>query len=189
MCHQISHYDMCSAACCCSASCPLALLFALTATLARTYHVREAGLVQEWFQVGNQDMSAGLPVKALEDFRNALAYDPENSQVQLRLAEALLADGRLTEARSYLLNLWDRSPGSGEVNLDLAHVSTRMGDAEQAIRYFRSAIYGSWDKGPDEQRRKTRRELYDYLVSQGRTSDAQAELAGMVADTPSEGSK
>ena len=72
-----------------------------------------------------------------------------------RLAEALLADGHLSEARSYFVNLWDRTPGSGEVNLDLAHLSMRMGDAEQAIRYFRGAIYGSWDKDPGRQRRKT----------------------------------
>jgi tetratricopeptide (TPR) repeat protein len=166
---------------------PLGLMFALTATLARAYHVREAGLVQKWSRKGDDDMSAGRAAEALEDFRNALAYDPENGQIQLRLAEALLAGGRLTEARSYLLNLWDRSPGSGEVNLDLAHVSMRMGDAEESIRYFRSAIYGSWEKDPAQQRRKTRQELYEFLVSQGRTSEAQAELAGLAADTPSEG--
>ena len=40
--------------------------------------------------------------------------------------------GRLTEARSYLLNLWDRSPGSGEVNLDLAHISARTGVSRQS---------------------------------------------------------
>jgi hypothetical protein len=65
----------------------------------------------------------------------------------------------------------------------------RMGDPEQTIRYFRSAIYGSWEKDPAEQRRNTRLELYDYLVSQGRTIDAQAELAALTADTPAEGNK
>jgi predicted Zn-dependent protease len=168
---------------------PLALLFALTATLASTYHLREAGLVQEWTHAGDQDMSAGQPDKALEDFRNALAYDSENNAVQLRLAEALLAGDRLPEARSYLLNLWDRSPGSGEINLDLARVSMHLGDQAQAIRYFRTAIYGVWEKDPAQQRRKARRELYDYLISQGRTSDAEAELAGLAADTPSDGDK
>jgi predicted Zn-dependent protease len=162
----------------------LVLSFVVTAAMSRTYHVREAALVQEWFRAGEQDMSAGRPEKALEDFRNALAYDPENNLVQLRLAEALLAGGRLTEARSYLANLWDRSPGSGEVNLDLAHVSMRMGDTEQAIRYFRGAIYGSWDSDPALQRRKTRRELYEFLVLEGRSIEAQAELAGLAADTP-----
>jgi len=165
---------------------PLGLLFALTVTLARTYHAREEGLVQEWFRQGNQDMAAGQPAKALEDFRNALSYAPDNDLVQLRLAEALLADGQLAEARSYFVNLWDRSPGSGQVNLDLAHLSMRMNDVEEAIRYFRSAIYGSWDKDPTKQRQTTRLELCEYLISQGRSVDAQAELAGLAADTPPE---
>ena len=165
---------------------PLGLLFALTVTLARTYHAREEGLVQEWFAQGNADLSAGHPGKAIEDFRNALSYDPENNLVQPRLAEALLADGRLAEARSYFLNLWDRTPGSGEVNLDLAHISMRMGDEEQAIRYFRGAINGGWEKEPAQQRRNTRVELCEFLLSQGRTSDAQAEIAGLAADTPAE---
>jgi predicted Zn-dependent protease len=165
---------------------PLALLFALTVTLARTYHLREEGLVQEWSAQGNADMSSGRPANALEDYRNALSYDPGNDLIELRLAEALLAGGRLTEARSYLLNLWDRTPGSGEVNLDLAHISAQLGDVDQAIRYFRGAIYGSWEKQPADRRREARLELCKFLLGQNRGSDAQAEIAGLIADTPAD---
>jgi Tfp pilus assembly protein PilF len=161
---------------------PLGLLFALTVTLARTYHAREDALVREWFRKGNADLSAKQPGKAFEDFRNALSYDPENQVVQLHLAEALLLDGRLTEARSYLVTLWERTPGSGEVNSDLAHVSVQMGDWDEAVRYFQAAIYGSWDKNPAEQRRNVRLESCEFLLARGRTSDAQAELAALAAD-------
>ncbi len=161
---------------------PLGLLFALTVTLARTYHAREDALVHQWFQKGNQDLSAGQPRKAFEDFRNALSYDPENQFVQLRLAEALLADGQLTEARSYLVTLWDRAPGSGEVNYYLAHVSVQMGDLDEAVRYFRAAIYGSWDKDPAQQRRTVRLELCEFLLAHDRIEDAQGELAALAAD-------
>ncbi len=57
---------------------------------------------------------------------------------------------------------------------------------DDTIRYFRSAIYGSWDKNPAQQRRNTRLELCKYLLAQGRTGDAQAEIAGLAADTPAE---
>jgi tetratricopeptide (TPR) repeat protein len=164
----------------------LALLFAVTASLSRTYHMREEGLAAEWSTKGNADLAAGNPSRAFEDFRNALSYGPENALVQQRLAEALLADGRLTEARSYLVNLWDRAPGSGQVNLDLAHVTARMGDADQAIRYFRGAIFGSWEKEPALQRRQVRLELCEFLLTRRMTSDAQAEIAGLAADTPAE---
>ncbi len=165
---------------------PLGILFVITVTLARTYHVRQEGLARDWFRRGNADLAAGQPRLAFEDFRNALSYDPENNFVQLRLAEALLADGRLTEARSYFANLWDRTPGSGEVNLDLAHLSQRTEDAEDAVRYFRSAIYGSWEKDPSQQRRNARLELCQYLVALGQASDAQAELAALASDIPPE---
>jgi tetratricopeptide (TPR) repeat protein len=165
---------------------PLALLFVLTVTLAGTYHAREEALVRDWSRKGSEDLSAGHPTRAFEDFRNALSYDPDNDPVQLLLAEALLADGRLPEARSYLVNLWDRSPGSGKVNYDLAHVSMRMGDWEQAVRYFQTAIYGSWDDDPAQQRIKVRLELFELLLGRGQTSQAQAELASLAADIPPE---
>ncbi|MBZ5642625.1 MAG: tetratricopeptide repeat protein [Acidobacteriia bacterium] len=163
---------------------PLGLLFALTVALARSYHTREDALVRQWFQAGNRDLSAGQPRQAFEDFRNALAYDPENRLVQLRLAEALLADGQLSEARSYLVTLWERAPGSGEVNSDLAHVSVRIGDGDDAARYFQAAIYGSWETDPARQRRNVRLELCEFLLARNRTEDAQAELAALAADIP-----
>jgi len=162
----------------------LALLFAITAALARTYHAREEALVSEWFQKGNADLADGKPGQAFEDFRNSLSYGPENTNVQLRLAEVLLADGRFAEARSYLVTLWDRAPGSGEVNLDLAHVSMQTGDVDQTIRYFRGAIFGSWEKEPALRRRKVRLELCEFLLSHRQTNDAEAEVAGLAADTP-----
>ncbi len=164
----------------------LALLSVITAALARTYHAREEGLVSEWFQKGNADLAAGKPALAFEDFRNALSYGPDNPDVQLRLSEALLADGRYTEARSYLVNLWDRCPRSGEVKLDLAHVSMQTGDVDQTVRYYRGAIFGSWEKEPVLQRRKMRLELCEFLLSHRRTDDAEAEISGLAADTPAD---
>ena len=101
-------------------------------------------------------------------------------------AEALLADGKLTEARAYLANLWDRAPGSGEVNLDLAHVSIQMGDPEQAVRYFRSAILGSWEEDSTAKRRNARVEFYEYLLDNKKMDEAQAVAGGIAADTPAE---
>jgi tetratricopeptide (TPR) repeat protein len=165
---------------------PLGLLFAITVTLARTYHAKVDELAREWFQRGNADLSAGKPAEALEDFRNALSYDSENNLIQLRLAEALLADGRLPEANSYFLNLWDRTPGSGEVNLNLARTSARMGDAEQAIRHYQTAIYGNWETATSQHRRNARLELCKFLLENGRLDEARAELAGLASDTPPE---
>jgi tetratricopeptide (TPR) repeat protein len=164
----------------------LGLAFLITAALARTYHSREEGLAAEWSRKGDSDFAQGMRARAFEDFQNSLSYNPENPNVQLRLAEALLAEGGYTEAHSYLASLWDQTPGSGRVNLDLAHVFEDSGDVDQAIRYFHGAIFGSWENEPAAQRRKVRLELIHFLLAHQLTSDAQAEIAGLSADTPSE---
>jgi tetratricopeptide (TPR) repeat protein len=163
---------------------PLGLLFAVTVTLARTYHAREAALAGEWFRTGNSNFSAGKPAAAADDFRNALSYDPENRQTQLRLAEALLNSGRLTEANAYFQNLWEANPGSGEVNLSLARISAQMGKTNDAVSHFREAIYGSWDAQPVRQRRSARLELCELLIHNGRLDEAREELAAVAADVP-----
>ncbi len=162
----------------------LAGLFVITAALAKTYHAREEGLAAEWLANGNADMESGKATLAIEDFRNSLTYGPDNALAEIRLAEALLAADRLTEARSYLVNLWDRDPGSGKVNLDLAHVSLQSGDTDQTVRYFRGAIFGSWEGDPAVQRRKVRLEFCEFLLSHQMASDARTEIAGLAADTP-----
>ncbi len=164
----------------------LGLLFVITVTLSRTYEARKEALVGEWAQEGDSSLAAGKPTVALEDYRNALAYDPESPSVQLHLAQSLLADGRFQEAHTYFLNLWEHSQGSGILNLELARTSARMGAMDQAILYYRTAILGGWDDHPDEQRRSARLELCEYLVANGRTTDAQAEIVGLAADLPPE---
>jgi tetratricopeptide (TPR) repeat protein len=165
---------------------PLGLLSLVTVMLSRTYHLREALLAQQWFEQGNRDMATGTPAKALEDFRNALSYNPSDHLFQLRLAEALLAGDRLPEANSYLLNLWDRTPGSGQINLDLAHISERMGQPNQAIRYFRQAILGSWETDPAQQRKNVRMELSKFLLDHGSSNEARQELSALAAEIPPE---
>ena len=91
-----------------------------------------------------------------------------------------------TEARSYLVNLWDQAPGSGEVNLDLAHVSMQTGDMDQTIHYFRGAIFGSWENDPRSRGEMCGSNCANSFSPSGRTSDAQAEIAGLAADTPAE---
>jgi tetratricopeptide (TPR) repeat protein len=162
----------------------LGALFAVTAALARSYHAREQDLAAEWFRRGNAELAAGRPAQAFEDFRTSLAYGPDSRDVQLKLAEALLADGRYNETRTYLENLWEQAPGSGQVNLDLAHVAMKTGDVDDAIRYFHGAILGSWEKEPATARRKVRFELCDFLLARGQVDDARSEIAGLAVDTP-----
>src|SRR5579863_4601253 len=81
--------------------------FALTQYVVRLHRTSESSLATRWFHRGEEAMLVSLPVLAANDYRTALSYDPENNHYRLRLAEALLAAGRLNEARAHLLSLWE----------------------------------------------------------------------------------
>jgi tetratricopeptide (TPR) repeat protein len=59
-----------------------------------------------------------------------------------------------------------------------------MGDEKEATRYYRNAIFGSWDSDPARRRREVRLELCKFLLAHGETTDAKAELAALAADIP-----
>ena len=168
----------------------LVLLLALTAFVSRMYHKKVHTLADQWFANGEAEFRAGNPLEAAKDYRNALVYSEGNTVFQFHLAEALTAARTKAtdeEAQSYLLNLLAESPGSGEINLELARISARQqskASVQDALRYYNGAIYGVWSGDPLAQRWDARRELCDYLLSHGMTAQAQPETIALAQDVP-----
>jgi predicted Zn-dependent protease len=162
----------------------LAIFFAIAGVTARLFHARERSLGQEWYARGQADLKASKAQVAIEDFRNALAYSPDNPLYRLHLALALTAANRTDEARAHLLNLWERQPGDGTVNLELARLAARQGKTAEAVRYFHNAIFGVWPGNPDEARRDVRFELCDFLLAHGLKTEAEAALLELAANLP-----
>lgn len=162
----------------------LIVLFVLTGFAARSYHARQRVLGGDWFARGDKDLGAGRAKAAVEDFRTALVYARQNTLYELKLAQALAAAGRLDEARAYLVTLWEREPGSGTVNLELAHLAVRTQSLPDALRYFHGAIYGEWADDPARRRQAARLELAEFLHQIGERSRAQSELIALAADLP-----
>jgi len=162
----------------------LVVLFVITSFAGKIYHSKQRALAEEWYHRGGADLKAGQARKAIGDFSRALFYSRDNRLYGLRLAQALLAANQVEEARPYLLNLWQHEPGNGTVNLELAHLAARKGDAAEANRYFHNAIYGVWEKDPENQRRQVRLELCEFLLSRGERQAAQATLIELAADLP-----
>lgn len=162
----------------------IVLLFATTALVSRLYHKKIHTLGDEWFSKGESAFQSGQVVSALNDYRNALVYSPNNPVFQLHLAQALAAAGRLDEAASYLTNLLAESPGNGELNLELARIAVRKNQPVDAMRFYESAIYGSWESAPLVRRWNVRRELVEYLLGHGDVADAQAEAIGLAQEVP-----
>lgn len=162
----------------------LVILFTIAGVAARLFHAKERFLGQEWYARGQADLEAGKAPVAIKDFRNALAYSRDNALYRLHLALALAAADRIEEARAHLLNLWDREPGDGTVNLELARLAARQGKTADAVRYFHNAIFGVWPGNPDEARREVRFELCDFLLAHGLIAEADAALIELAANLP-----
>jgi hypothetical protein len=169
----------------------LLLLLALTAFVSRMYHKNVHVLADQWFAKGEVAFRAGDAAEAAKDYRNALVYSQGNTVYQFHLAEALTAAHTKDtddEAQSYLLNLLAESPGSGEINLELARISARSKNkqaTQDALRYYYGAIYGVWEGDPFPKRWDARRELCAYLLSRGTVAQAQPEVLSLAQEVPS----
>ena len=162
----------------------LIVMFVATGFTVKFYHAVERGLAEDWYGQGEQELKDGHPEVALTDFRNALSYSRDNPLYQLRLAQALAAAGRRQEARTYLENIWEREPGNGTVNLELARLAVREHAAPEALRYFHDAIFGEWNVNPVVQRRAARFELVDFLLDSNQKAAARSELIELETDLP-----
>ena len=163
----------------------LLLMFSVTALVSRLYHRKIHSLADQWYAQGDAAFHAGDAKTAILDYRNALVYSPNNSVFQLHLAQALVSAARFEEARSYLINLLAESPGSGEINLELARISARQRAWLDAVRYYHSAIYGVWDADPLVQRWNVRKELCQFLLEHGDVAGAQPEVLALAQEVPS----
>lgn len=171
----------------------LVAAFLVTGMAARAYHQRRRLLAESWFETGSRHLQNGQPALALTDLQTALTYargdvpDDRLQLYELDFTEALAATNHLDEARSYLLDLWEREPGSGKINLALALLAARSGDDADAKRYFNEAINGVW-AGDAEQvsrsRREARTQLFRYLAGRNETAAARSELVAMGAMLP-----
>ena len=162
----------------------LVLLFSVTALVSRLYHKKIHTLADQWYAQGDAAFHAGDARTAIVDYRNALVYSPNNSVFQLHLAQALVSAARFEEARSYLVNLLAESPGSGEINLELARISARQRAWLDAVRYYHGAIYGIWDADPFVRRWNVRKELCQFLLDRGDVAGAQPEVLALAQEVP-----
>ena len=158
--------------------------FAAVSRLVSRLKANEKQIAWHAYEAGLIEVRAGRPELALDDFRAALSYDRDNSEYQLSLARALRDTGRLDESEAYLLHLWNSTPQSSTINLALARLAVRRRSVDDAIRYYHSAIYGFWPSEPDQNRRRARFELIEFLLQQKAFPQARVELMALAQTLP-----
>jgi len=159
-------------------------LFVATYFINAAYQRERAALARHWLKTGDTDFAAGHAGDAVDAYRSALTYDPDNPEITLKLAESLARAGQEQQASSYLLTLLQEQPGNGPVNLALARLSARQRDTAAALRFYRGAIYGGWSGEGQTMRRQARLELIDFLLARNAATDARSELMGLTGDLP-----
>lgn len=162
------------------------LAFLAVGGLSRIYHAQQQSLGNRWFTRGVADLKVQHYELAVNEFRTALLYSRDDYSYQLQLAEALIGLKRTNEAYAYLINLWEREPENGLVNLELARIAAHRGETEQALRYYHNAIYAIWPGDQEVERRDVRWELIEYLLGINAKAQAQSELIALAANLGNE---
>jgi tetratricopeptide (TPR) repeat protein len=161
----------------------LAIVVLLAVTgLSHLYYAQQESLAERWSARGVDDLNAHRFQVAINEFRTALLYDRDNAAYQLSLAQALLGVKRTDEAYAYLINLWDRQPENGVVNLELARIAVQKAETERALRFYHNSIYATWPGNQESERQKARLELIDYLLQINARTQAESELIALEAN-------
>jgi tetratricopeptide (TPR) repeat protein len=160
------------------------VLFMVTLLLFRSFTTHRADLAVRWAARGEAALKQGHPDQAVPALRTALIYAPDERSYQMMLAQSLGDSGHAEEATNYFLNLWEAQPGDGVINLQLARLARRRAAKEEAIRYYRAAIFGNWQGEGVQRRREARLELANYLIEQGDLAMAQTELLVAASNAP-----
>ena len=158
------------------------LLFIGVTALSQLFHAQQAALAVRWSARGDSDLSSSRFNAAVNDYRASLRYGEGSYSSQLGLAEALIGQKQTSEASAYLTTLWEKQPEDGVVNRELARIAASQGETHDALRYYHNAIYAIWTNDPEQERRRTRWELIQYLLSIKALTQAQSELIALAAE-------
>jgi tetratricopeptide (TPR) repeat protein len=162
------------------------VLFLVTLFLFRSFTSHRAELGVRWSGRGKVALDAGKPVQAMAALHTALTYAPGTRSYELLLAQALADAGHTDEASNYFMNLWLTQPGDGFINLELARLAAKKNDPQNAIKYYRASIYGTWEGDGVVRRRDVRLELARYLIGQHDLNAARIELLIAAGNSPSD---
>lgn len=138
------------------------------------------------FKRGEQLAATNHLQDAVEEYRKALLFSPDNTAYRISLVNALIADRRFDEAQAHLEQLLQEDPTNGLLNLMLARVASLRGRTKQAIGDYERAVYEYWPASEVPERRSARWELIDLLGKAGRRNEAVGELMQLYANTPTD---
>ena len=158
--------------------------FLLTRAVAASNRAMNISDAAEWYQRGALALQAGQVDDAIDAFRRARVRNRTNSQYGLALARALALHQEDDPASAVLMGLHESSPDDPEINLELGRLAAHRQDVQAALRFYQNALYAPWPPERVDTRRSVRFELIRFLLAQGQTDRATAELLAVSTDLP-----
>ncbi len=123
------------------------------------------------YYLGMVQAELGRQREAAVAFKAALRQDPNHLPAQLRLADALLADGQLSESRQLYEILVKRNANLAQAHYGLGRIAVANGDPSAAVGHYRKALGLFQDYGAAHYA------LGMALRDLGQTAQAQTHLA------------
>lgn len=123
------------------------------------------------YYLGIVQAELGKPSEAATAFKAALRQDPEHLPAQLRLADALLAAGQLSESKRLYETIVKRNAGIAQIYYGLGRIAAASGDSVAAVGHYRKAVELFEDYGA------AHHALGLALRDQGRDAEAEKHLA------------
>ena len=154
----------------------IAGLATLDKFLAKAQEAEIQHLAQQSYLDGLALRRAGKTDKAVDVFRKAHALEPEQTEYELELIDALIVIRKLDQAELLVEDVLERDPNDGRANLLAAHLMIAKGHIVDAESYYHRAIYGEWPGAAAAHRVAVRMELADFLAARGNQEELLAEL-------------
>jgi tetratricopeptide (TPR) repeat protein len=162
----------------------IAALFAFDTFLAETDQAASRAEARRLFDEGERLQATGDMPEAIERLRSAVAAERRNPVYQRGLAAALLAAGRLSDARTVLSERLQHDPTDAEASLVMARTQVHEGQTRQAIAYYHRAIFGEWGEPQRAHRVEARFELVELLAAEHARQELLAELLPLESEAP-----
>jgi tetratricopeptide (TPR) repeat protein len=164
----------------------LVFSFALTGAISSAYRRERLSLGESHYERGQLLAGQGETEAAVDQYREALLFLPNQQEFRLSLATGLLSIGRLDEAQAHLQQLLQQDPTNGRINLALAHIAMQRRNPTAAVEYYQRAVYEYWPPNEIPQRRKARWELVQLLDTAGQRSGVVGELLQLYTSAPAD---
>ena len=159
-------------------------IFTVARWASARWEGKRSSLGREWAASAERNLQDQQPRMAVDAYRNALAYDHDDPELQFGLALALQKTGEADEAEAYIQSLLQREPGNGRFNLALARIEAQRHDVSRAVQAYRAALWSRWGKDEIADRSQAWIELIRLYLQTGSTQEAAAQALALSADLP-----